>query len=64
MRIYVAEEGQCGGSGVMGERVLEGGEVSVLKCLEKLVAERNVNVMTFTVLSTLFGMLEEEPLLV
>ena len=34
LRIEVAEGGQCGDSRVPGECVLEGGEGSVLKCLE------------------------------
>ena len=63
VRIEVAEEGQRGGSGVVGEHVLEGGEVSVLKHLEELVAECSVNITTLVVFSTLFGMLAEERLL-
>ena len=58
------EEGQRGGSRVSGESVLQGGEVCVLKCCEELISESSVNVKTFFVLSTLFGVLEEERLLV
>ena len=58
------EEGQLGCSRVAGERVLEGGEVNVLGHLEELVVEGRVNVTTFVVLSTLFGVLAEERLLV
>ena len=60
----MSDEGQRGCSGVAGERVLEGGEVSVLEHLEDLVAEGSVNVATFVVLSTLFSMLAEERVLV
>ena len=55
VRVYVAEEGQHSGSGVASERVLEGEEVSVLKCLDEL--KGNFNVTTFILLLTLFGML-------
>ena len=38
MRVDMAELGQRGCSGVVGERVLEGVDVSVLEHLEELVA--------------------------
>ena len=37
VHLEVAEEGQHGGSVVAGEHVLDGGQVSVLKCLEELI---------------------------
>ena len=64
MRIEVAEEVQCGGSVVASERVFEGGEVCVLKFREELITEGIVNITTFVVLSTMFGMLAEERLIV
>ena len=57
MCLEVAEEGHSGGSGVAGERVL-------LKCREELITEGSVNVASFVLLSTLFGVLVEEQLLV
>ena len=60
----MAAEGQHGGFRVAGERVLEGVEVYVLKCREEIILEGSVVVMTFVVLSTLFGVLVEEQLLV
>ena len=64
MHVDVADEGQSVGSGVSGERVLEGGEVCVLKFCEELITEVSVNVTKFVVFSTLFGVLAEEHLLV
>ena len=60
----MAEEGQHGGSGISRESVLQGGEVCVLKFREELISEGSVNFTTFIVLSTLFGVLAEELLLV
>ena len=34
VRVEVDKEGKCGGSGVSGERIIEGGEVCVLKFCE------------------------------
>ena len=48
----------------MWRRILEGGEVCVLKFCEGLILEGSVDVTTFFVLFTLFGVLEEERLLV
>ena len=64
MRVEVAEEGQSGGSRVVDERALEGGDVCVLKCREELITEGSINVTAFVVLLTLFGMLADERLLV
>ena len=64
MCVEVADEGQFGGSRVAGEPVLEGGNVCVLKCREELISEGSINVITFVVLSTLFGVLAEERLLI
>ena len=64
VRVEVDEKGQCGGSGVSGERILEGGEVCVLKFREELITEGSVNVTTFIVFSKLFSVLAEERLLV
>ena len=60
VRVKVTEEGQCDSSRVSGKRVLEVGEVCVLKYREKLISEVSVNVTAFIILSTLFGMLAEE----
>ena len=60
VRVKVTEEGQRDSSGVSCKCVLEVGELWVLKCCEKLISEGSVNVMTFIILSTLFGMLAEE----
>ena len=57
--VEVAEEGQKSGSGVSGECVIEGGEVCVLKYREELITEGSVNITTFVVLLTLFGVLSE-----
>ena len=64
VRVEVAAEGQCGGSGVASESVLRRGEVCVIKCREKLIPEGSVDVTTLIVLLTLFGVLVEESLLV
>ena len=53
-----------GGSVVSCERVLEGVEVSFLKCREELVTEGSADIMTIVVLSTLVCVLEDERLLV
>ena len=57
-------DGHSGGYGVAGERVFYGVEVCVLKCREELTLEGSVNVTTFFVLSTLFGVLTVDRLLV
>ena len=64
MRVDVDEEGECGGSRVAGERVLDGGGLSVLKYLGELSTEGSVNVTAFVVFLKLFGVLAEECLLV
>ena len=48
----------------MWRRVLDRGEVCVLKFCEGLILEGSVDVTTFVVSSTLFGVLEEERLIV
>ena len=64
MCVDVAEEGQCGGSVVAGEQIIEGDELCVFKFCEELITEDSVNITTSVVLSTLFGILAEECLLV
>ena len=60
----MAQEGQCGGSRVTSECVLEGGEVCALKCRDELIAEGSVDITIFVVFSTLFCVLSDEHLLV
>ena len=60
----MAEKVRHGCSGVAGERILEGEEVSVLERFEELFAEDSVNVTTFVVFLTLFGVLVDNRLLV
>ena len=64
VRVEVAEKGLCGGSRVSSERILERVEVCVLKFREELITEGSINVATFVVFSTLFGVLAEERVLV
>ena len=64
MIVEVAEELDHGCSGLARGVVLEGQEVSVVKRLQRLVAECSINITIFIILSTLLGVLAEERLLV
>ena len=60
----MAEESEHGCYRVAREGVLEGREVCVTKHSQQLIAECSVDVTTFVVLFTLFGVLAEERLLI
>ena len=59
VRIKLAQELERGRSGLSCEGVIEGQEVGAVKLRQWLIADFNVDVTTFVVLSTLFGLLVE-----
>ena len=60
----MAEEADRGFSILVCKGFLEGQEVRIFKLRQQLISECSVNITTFVVFSTLFGVLTEERLIV